>query len=86
MNANELSRDILKTKQHFEILDGLRGIAALAIVLFHFMEMVYVPSKNFIAHGFLAVDFFFCLSGFVIAYAYDDRVEKWVSKSSSNPD
>ncbi len=68
-------RDILKTKQHFEILDGLRGIAALAIVVFHFMEWAYSDySKNFIGHGFLAVDFFFCLSGFVIAYAYDDRI------------
>lgn len=69
--------DILKTRQHFEILDGLRGIAALAIVLFHFMEMAYSDySRNFIAHGFLAVDFFFCLSGFVISYAYDDRIGK----------
>ncbi len=68
---------ILNTKQHFEILDGLRGIAALAIVVFHFMEMAYSDySKNFIAHGFLAVDFFFCLSGFVIGYAYDDRIGK----------
>jgi peptidoglycan/LPS O-acetylase OafA/YrhL len=66
--------EILKTKPHFEILDGLRGVAALAIVLFHFMEIVYQPNKNFIAHGFLAVDFFFCLSGFVIAYAYQDRI------------
>jgi peptidoglycan/LPS O-acetylase OafA/YrhL len=33
-------------------------------------------SQNFIAHGFLAVDFFFCLSGFVIGYAYDDRIGK----------
>lgn len=69
-----VSPQILKTKQHFEILDGLRGVAALAIVVFHFMEMVYLPAKNFIGHGFLAVDFFFCLSGFVIAYAYDDRI------------
>jgi peptidoglycan/LPS O-acetylase OafA/YrhL len=68
--------EILKTKPHFEILDGLRGVAALAIVLFHFMEIVYQPGKNFIAHGFLAVDFFFCLSGFVIAYAYQDRIGK----------
>lgn len=67
----------LQTKKHFEILDGLRGIAALAVVLFHFMEWAYTDfSKNFIAHGFLAVDFFFCLSGFVIAYAYDDRMGK----------
>ncbi|MES2267960.1 MAG: acyltransferase [Bacteroidota bacterium] len=68
--------EILKTKQHFDILDGLRGVAALSVVCFHFMEMVYPPEKNFIAHGFLAVDFFFCLSGFVIGYAYDDRIGK----------
>ncbi|WKL43986.1 acyltransferase [Flavobacterium sp. ZE23DGlu08] len=73
----QIDTTILKPKQHFEILDGLRGIAALSIVLFHFMEIVYQPSKNFIAHGFLAVDFFFCLSGFVIAYAYhQERIEK----------
>ena len=68
---------ILKTKQHFEVLDGLRGIAALSVVTFHFMEVAYSDySKNFIGHGFLAVDFFFCLSGFVIGYAYDDRIGK----------
>src|SRR5882757_10522253 len=77
MNMEKLNSDILKTKQHFEILDGLRGIAALAVVVFHFMEIVYSDySKNFIGHGFLAVDFFFCLSGFVIGYAYDDRIGK----------
>lgn len=69
-----IQQDLLKTKQHFEILDGLRGIAAIAIVVFHFMECVYTPDLNFIGHGFLAVDFFFCLSGFVIGYAYDDRI------------
>lgn len=53
----------------------MRGVAALAVVTFHFMEMaIYDYSKLFIGHGFLAVDFFFCLSGFVIGYAYDDRV------------
>ena len=75
MDTNKIAPSILKTRQHFEILDGLRGIAALSIVTFHFMEWVYADySRNFIAHGFLAVDFFFCLSGFVIAYAYDDRI------------
>ncbi len=74
---DETSVTILKTKQHFEILDGLRGVAAIAVVIFHFMEWVYTDaSKNFIGHGFLAVDFFFCLSGFVIGYAYDDRIAK----------
>ncbi|MBW8687143.1 acyltransferase [Chitinophaga sp. B61] len=70
-------QQLLQTKQHFEVLDGLRGIAAIVVVFFHFMEIVYTDfSKNFAAHGFLAVDFFFCLSGFVIAYAYDNRIEK----------
>jgi len=62
-------------RKHFEVLDGLRGMAALAVVVFHFAEIIAPDSShNFIGHGFLAVDFFFCLSGFVIAYAYDDRI------------
>lgn len=71
------SANQLKSKPHFQILDGLRGIAAIAVVVYHFMEFV-VPDyhQNFIAHGHLAVDFFFCLSGFVIAYSYDNRIEK----------
>lgn len=77
MDTNKTTATILQTKHHFEILDGLRGIAALAVVTFHFMEWAYTDaSKNFIGHGFLAVDFFFCLSGFVIGYAYDDRIAK----------
>jgi peptidoglycan/LPS O-acetylase OafA/YrhL len=68
----------LKTKQHFQILDGLRGVAAVSVVVFHFMEIAQPDyEKSFIGHAFLAVDFFFCLSGFVIAYAYDsDRLKK----------
>lgn len=68
---------IYDSKAHFNILDGLRGVAAVAVVIFHFMEFI-VPDyhDNFIAHGYLAVDFFFCLSGFVIAYAYDNRIKK----------
>lgn len=77
MSNENLNPDLLSTKQHFDVLDGLRGVAALAVVIFHFMEWVYTnPSQNFIGHGFLAVDFFFCLSGFVIGYAYDNRINK----------
>jgi peptidoglycan/LPS O-acetylase OafA/YrhL len=77
MDTNKTVPAILQTRRHFEILDGLRGVAALAVVTFHFMEWVYTnPGNNFIGHGFLAVDFFFCLSGFVIGYAYDDRIAK----------
>lgn len=77
MANNKPGTAILQTKPHFVILDGLRGVAALAVVSFHFMEWAYSDySQNFIGHGFLAVDFFFCLSGFVIGYAYDDRIGK----------
>jgi peptidoglycan/LPS O-acetylase OafA/YrhL len=77
MDTIKTEATILQTKQHFDVLDGLRGIAALSVVTFHFMEWAYTDaSKNFIGHGFLAVDFFFCLSGFVIGYAYDDRIAK----------
>ncbi len=67
---------IMQSKAHFHVLDGLRGVAALAVVVFHFMEWIFPIEENFIGYGFLAVDFFFCLSGFVIAYAYDNRISK----------
>ncbi|WP_346236638.1 acyltransferase family protein [Niabella insulamsoli] len=65
----------IHSKPHYELLDGLRGIAAIAVVIFHCGEII-IPdfTKLMIAHGFLAVDFFFCLSGFVVAYAYDSRM------------
>lgn len=69
------STTLHRSPQHFEVLDGLRGVAAIAVVIFHFMEIAIPDYKdNFIAHAYLAVDFFFCLSGFVIAYAYDGRL------------
>lgn len=75
MSGSTTDSKLLKSKPHFEILDGLRGLAAVVVVIFHFMEIVITDfSQNFISHGYLAVDFFFCLSGFVIAYAYDNRI------------
>lgn len=65
----------IQPKQHFEILDGLRGVAAMMVVIFHMCEAWNGGdhAKQIVNHGYLAVDFFFMLSGFVIAYAYDDR-------------
>ena len=62
------------TKPHYNILDGLRGIAAITVVCFHLFEAFATShlDQN-INHGYLAVDFFFILSGFVVGYAYDDR-------------
>ncbi|MBS2100975.1 acyltransferase family protein [Carboxylicivirga linearis] len=66
------------TKKHYKILDGLRGVAAIIVVAFHILETFTGGdhSKQIINHGYLAVDFFFVLSGFVIGYAYDDRWQK----------
>ena len=66
------------TKPHYEILDGLRGVAALLVVFYHIFEgLSFAEGGTLITtinHGYLAVDFFFILSGFVIGYAYDDRL------------
>lgn len=64
----------LASKPRYEILDGLRGVASVIVVIFHIFESYSAgPAYQFINHGYLAVDFFFVLSGFVIGYAYDDR-------------
>lgn len=63
-------------KPRFDILDGLRGVAALMVVIFHLSEAFsYDPVYKHLNHGFLAVDFFFVLSGFVVSYAYDARLQ-----------
>src|SRR5664279_1177770 len=67
----------LSTKPHYPILDGLRGVAAIMVVIFHVFEThSHSHLDQIINHGYLAVDFFFLLSGFVIGYAYDDRWSK----------
>lgn len=71
------------SKKHFEILDALRGVAAVTVVLFHLFE-TFTDGNHLIQiinHGYLAVDFFFVLSGFVVGYAYDDR---WAKMSLGN--
>jgi peptidoglycan/LPS O-acetylase OafA/YrhL len=65
-----------ETAQHrFLLLDGLRGVAAFAIIVDH------VPTGTMAAMfpgRYLAVDFFFMLSGFVLAHAYGKRLaEGW---------
>lgn len=62
------------TKPHYPILDGLRGVAAITVVCFHLFEAFATSHiDQRINHGYLAVDFFFILSGFVVGYAYDER-------------
>lgn len=71
----------LESKPRYEILDGLRGVAAIIVVFFHLIECYPDYATVLFAHGYLAVDFFFALSGFVIGYAYDDRWDKMSLKT-----
>jgi peptidoglycan/LPS O-acetylase OafA/YrhL len=72
-----MDNDKLATKPHYQILDGLRGVAAIIVVCFHLAEPLATGHlDNIVNHGYLAVDFFFLLSGYVIGYAYDDRWNK----------
>ena len=75
-NLKFSSASYADTKPHYNILDGLRGAAALMVVWYHVFEGFAFAEGSAIDvfnHGYLAVDFFFMLSGFVISYAYDDR-------------
>ena len=74
------------SKPHYALLDGLRGMAALMVVWYHVFEGFAFAGGGSIEvfnHGYLAVDFFFMLSGFVISYAYDSR---WHSAGSARLD
>lgn len=76
MNINYYPKTTFSdSKKHYEVLDGLRGVAAVIVVIFHIFEPFSGGDhhKQIVNHGYLAVDFFFVLSGFVIGYAYDDR-------------
>ena len=69
------------TKPHYDLLDGLRGVAALMVIFYHVFEAFATsPIDQRFNHGYLAVDFFFILSGFVIGYAYDDRWKTMTTK------
>lgn len=68
----------IDSKKHLLILDALRGIAAIMVIIMHTFELFCGGDyhKLIINHGYLAVDFFFMLSGYVMAHAYDDRWDK----------
>ncbi len=73
--AGIVDRDVsMAVKPRYELLDGLRGVAAMVVIWYHVFEAFATSSMDQdFNHGYLAVDFFFMLSGFVIGYAYDDR-------------
>lgn len=74
--SKSMSNNYLASKPRYEILDGLRGVAAIMVLIYHICETHWGQTSQPVSHGYLAVDLFFLLSGFVIGYAYDDRWDK----------
>lgn len=62
------------TQPRFLALDSLRGLLALLVVLFHLPVDSHVRDLPLVMHGYLVVDYFFVLSGFVIAHSYGTRI------------
>jgi peptidoglycan/LPS O-acetylase OafA/YrhL len=58
-------------RERFDTLDGMRGVAAILVMLHHYYTNAHLP---FLQNTFIAVDFFFILSGFVIMHAYGARL------------
>lgn len=65
------------TLQRLPLLDGMRGVAAIAVMLFH--EAGLYGPRGFLGHSYLAVDFFLLLSGFVLARAFEPRLRAGLS-------
>jgi len=63
-----------ESNRRYLALDGLRGIAALLVVLYHVELPNHFTHNSFTRHGYLAVDLFLILSGFVISSAYSRRI------------
>lgn len=70
--CNASSTKGAKTR-HFATLDGMRGVAAIAVVISHAKPFGDLPN------GSLAVDLFFMLSGFVMTHAYGRRLDEGLS-------
>ncbi len=60
--------------QRFDVLDALRGVCALLVALYHFKTNGLLTTNPIAENGWLFVDYFFVLSGFVIAHSYGERI------------
>lgn len=64
-------------RSRFHALDGLRGVSAVIVLLYHIGQ--YIAPYHTFSHGYLAVDVFFVMSGFVIANAYEEKLNHGLS-------
>lgn len=62
-------------RRHLYALDGLRGIAGVGVITYHFCNVFVscITCSKYFNHGYLNVDFFYMVTGFVLSFAYDKR-------------
>jgi peptidoglycan/LPS O-acetylase OafA/YrhL len=65
-----MRQDFKLSKQHFHLLNAIRGIAAILVVARHTQLLAPIP----LPMSYMAVDLFFLLSGVVIAASYGDKL------------
>jgi len=92
MGRTRTSQPVASKIKHFYSLDNLRGIAALMVVIYHWPHFLYNGTKPFqgdphqlplyailwpvYQQGLMAVDLFFCLSGFIFFWLYAQKISK----------
>ena len=72
MGPQPVGISLVEKPHAFLTLDALRGVAAIAVMAFHYRGGL---GRNPFPEGYLAVDFFFMLSGFVLTYAYQLKLD-----------
>ena len=72
---NSAAAPVNPAHRRFEALDSLRGVCAVLVVMFHMPVASHWRDWGLVQHGYLFVDYFFVLSGFVIAHAYSQRLK-----------
>ena len=66
----------------FRAIDTFRGLAAILVILFHIPDSKLLEGNQLVARGYMAVDFFFVLSGFVMSHSYLNRISDFSSAKS----
>ncbi len=74
-NKGQALNTAIGSRREYVTLNAIRGVAAITVVLFHGVALVGMV----VPRGYLAVDLFFALSGFVIAHAYAARLASGLS-------
>jgi peptidoglycan/LPS O-acetylase OafA/YrhL len=70
-----LSTLVTQTQGRFTVLDSWRGVCAMIVVVYHFTAKSHLLFLPFFRNGWIFVDFFFVLSGFVITHAYQRHLQ-----------